>query len=204
MATAWAKSAMMVGSRAVTDKRLGRVLGVCPAWGSLRSRAAGLALATAIVSLPLAARADEAQPGSRSQVALGAEVDLLPLVLSASAGKLGGGVNLWAGVGQVRLRLVGSYIAFPHGALTPSGFDDRRLTVAAGIVDVFFLPAFSGPWIGTGVERWWNGIRSASGPGSANWSAWVYTLGAGYVWKVWATSTSTPGRPATSSCRNRS
>jgi hypothetical protein len=130
------------------------------------------------------ARAAEA-PGPASQVAVGAEVDLLPVVLSATAGELGGGVNVWVGRDRLRLRAVGTYVAFPAGFLTPAGFEDRRLAVAAGIVDFFFQPGFSGPWLGAGLEYWWSWIGSPAGPATASWRSGVATLGGGFVWKFW-------------------
>jgi hypothetical protein len=130
------------------------------------------------------ARAEEPVPGG-SRTAVGGEIDLLPVVLSAAAGKLGGGANLWIGRDRLRARAVATYVAFPPGALTPPGFEDRELTVAAGIVDVFFRPGFAGPWLGGGLEYWWNRIASPAGPGTASWSSGVVTLGAGYVWKFW-------------------
>jgi len=129
------------------------------------------------------ARAEEA-PGP-SRVALGAELDLLPVVLSAADGRLGAGANVWAGRGHIRLRAVGTYVAFPPGALTPSGFEDRELAVAAGIVDVFLEPGFVGPWLGAGLESWWNRIGSPAGPGTASWTSGVATLGGGWVWRFW-------------------
>src|SRR6266536_209515 len=68
-------------------------------------------------------------------VAAGGELDLLPTILSAVDGELGAGANVWVGRDRLRLRAVGAHIAFPPGGLTPSGFQDRRLTAAAGIVD---------------------------------------------------------------------
>jgi hypothetical protein len=138
----------------------------------------------AVTAAPGPAHAADA-PASEPGIAVGAELDLLPVVLSAAAGKLGGGANVWVGRDRVRLRAVGTYVAFPSGALTPSGFEDRELTVAAGIVDVFFRPGFSGPWLGAGLEYWWNTIASPAGPGTASWNSWVATVGGGYVWKVW-------------------
>lgn len=126
-----------------------------------------------------------ADPGAEQGTAVGAELDLLPTVLSAVDGQLGGGGNLWVGRDRLRLRAVGTHVEFPEGALTPSGFEDRRLTVAAGIVDVFLRPGFSGAWVGGGVEYWWNTIGSPAGPGTASWESWVLTLGGGYVWKIW-------------------
>jgi hypothetical protein len=146
--------------------------------------AARVAVLATLVLFADRSKAEDLVPGG-SRVAIGGEIDLLPVVLSAADGQLGGGVNVWIGRDRVRLRAVGTYIAFPPGALTPSGFEDRQLTVAAGIVDVFFRPGFSGPWLGAGLEHWWNRIASPAGPGTASWSSGVVTLGAGYVWKFW-------------------
>lgn len=142
---------------------------------------AGVVLLLLAVHAPARAADD---PAPASGVAVGAELDLLPIVLSAAAGELGGGGNLWLGRDRVRLRAVGAYVAFPPG-LTPSGFEGRRLTVAAGIVDLFLRPGFSGPWLGAGLEHWWNRIGSPAGPDTAAWNSWVATLGGGYVWKFW-------------------
>ncbi len=131
------------------------------------------------------AGAADAPRGPPDRVALGLEVDLLPTGLSAVGGQLGGGGNVWAGYERMRLRAVGSQIYFPPGSLTPPGFENRQLTVAAGIVDYFFAPGFDGPWLGAGFEYWWNTIGSPSGPATASWSSWVFTLGGGFVWKVW-------------------
>jgi hypothetical protein len=143
----------------------------------------GAVLVLGVVAVLGSARAADEPEASR--IVAGVELDLLPTVLSAIDGELGGGANVWVGRDRVRLRAVGTYIAFPPGALTPSGFEDRKLSVAAGIVDVFFRPGFIGPWIGAGLEHWWNRIGSPAGPETATWTSWVATLGGGYVWKVW-------------------
>lgn len=142
---------------------------------------AALLLAIAVIGPARAAEDSAVEP----RTVAGAEVDLLPTVLSAVDGRLGGGANVWVGRDRVRARAVGTHIAFPRGALTPSGFEDRKLTVAAGIVDVFLRPGFSGPWVGAGFERWWNRIGSPAGPDTAAWASWVATLGGGFVWKFW-------------------
>jgi hypothetical protein len=131
------------------------------------------------------AQADDSQAATPQRVTMGMEVDLLPTVLSATAGELGGSGNVWIGLDRIRLRAVGSYIAFPQGFLTPSGFADRELTVAAGIVDYFFLPRFRGPWFGAGLEYWWNKVGSPAGPATASWSSGVFTVGSGFVWQFW-------------------
>src|SRR5262245_15484206 len=115
-------------------------------------------------------RADD--PGAEAESkAFGVELDLLPTVLSAVAGEVGVGGNVWVGKGNFRFRAVGTHMAFPSGFQTPSGFEDRRLTVAAGIVDYFFQRGFAGPWIGGGVEYWWNTVGSPMGPATASWSS---------------------------------
>jgi hypothetical protein len=131
------------------------------------------------------AEASDSQEAAPERVALGAELDLLPIALSAAAGQVGGSGNVWVGLDRIRLRAVGSYIAFPLGFLTPSGFASRELTVAAGIVDYFFLPRFQGPWIGAGLEYWWNEVGSSASPETASWSSGVFTVGTGFVWPIW-------------------
>jgi hypothetical protein len=151
----------------------------------LSSRPLGLLAAVALlVGAPPALSAEPAgAPPDR--LALGLEVDLLPTVLSAIDGKFGVGGNVWVGYDRFRLRAVGTNVHFPPGFLTPDGFENRQLSVAAGIVDFFFLPGFEGPWVGAGVEYWWNTIGSPAGSGTASWNSWAVTAGAGYVWKVW-------------------
>jgi hypothetical protein len=130
------------------------------------------------------ARAAEPPAPPQAGIALGAELDLLPTVVSAAAGEVGAGGNVWIGRDRLRLRAVGTRMTFPDGFQTPSGFQDRELTVAAGIVDLFFARDFSGPWIGAGLEYWWNTIGSPAGPDTASWSSGVATLGGGFVWKL--------------------
>jgi len=147
---------------------------------TLAMRGATLALACAALAAPVAAAGQ-----GRKQVASGLELDLLPVVLSAVDGEPGIGGSVWIGTDRMRLRAVGAAISFPPGTFTPSGFENRKLAVAAGIVDYFFRPRFAGPWIGAGFEYWWNRIGSPSGPDTADWSSWVFTVGGGYVWKIW-------------------
>jgi hypothetical protein len=147
---------------------------------------AGERVLLAALCLAVSARAVAADaPPAPDRIALGLEVDLLPTALSAVDGHMGGGANVWAGHDRVRLRAVGSRIYFPPGVLTPTGFRHRELTVGAGIVDYFFMPGWQGPWVGAGLERWWNTIGSASGPASASSNSWALTLGGGLAWKVW-------------------
>jgi hypothetical protein len=143
-----------------------------------------VALCTLAAGPALAAEPPPPVAPARDRLTLGLELDALPFVLSAVAGQPGGAGNLWIGLDRLRLRAVGAHVAFPSG-LTPTGFQDRELTVAAGIVDCFFRPGFDGPWVGAGFEYWWNTIGSPSGPSTASWNSWVATLGGGFVWKFW-------------------
>jgi hypothetical protein len=140
-----------------------------------RSHSPALGLLAAVALLAGATPAGAADPARSSpdRVALGLEVDLLPTVLSAIDGQFGAGGNLWVGRDRLRLRAVGTQVHFPPGSLTPTGFQDRQLTVAAGIVDYFFSPGFDGPWLGAGFEYWWSTIGSPSGPATASWSSGV-------------------------------
>jgi len=149
------------------------------------SRPLGLLAAVALLAGAAPALAADPAGGPPDRVALGLELDLLPTVLSAVDGQFGVGGNVWVGYDRLRLRAVGTRVYFPPGSLTPTGFQDRELTVAAGIVDYFFAPGFDGPWLAAGFEYWWNTIGSPSGPATASWNSWVFTLGGGYVWKVW-------------------
>ena len=105
-------------------------------------------------------------------------------MLSAVGGEAGGALQLWGGRGRDRLRLVGAHLAFPD-ALTAAPFRDRRLTVVALLYDRFFANGFHGPWVGGGLEAWWNRIASDRGPGTEDWRTGVATLGGGWVLPVW-------------------
>jgi len=145
--------------------------------------AALLIIFTALAHPVLAA--EDVPSAQTEHLAVGLEIDLLPTVLSAIAGEFGGAANVWVGFDRLRFRAVGGHLAFPSGFLMPAGFNSRELTTAAAIVDYFFFPKFSGPWIGTGFEYWWNTVGSPAGSDKATWNSAVYTLGGGFVWKFW-------------------
>lgn len=115
--------------------------------------------------------------------AAGVEVDLLPIVASAAAGKAGGSLQLWAAAGGNRLRLVGAHVEYPR-AFVASPFT-RSSTVAAVLYDRFLRDDRTGPWIGGGAEYWWGRIGLRRGGATASWGTPVATLGAGWVFPVW-------------------
>ena len=153
------------------------------------ARTGVVCIAAAVLLFAAAARADEgAAEGDDgtpcAPVALGVEVDLLPTVASAIDGELGGSIQLWAGRGRNRLRLVGARLHYPDG-LTDAPFADRQSTVAALLYDRFFQDGFRGPWVAVGLEYWWNSIGLQAGGERGTWSTPVATAGAGWVFPVW-------------------
>jgi hypothetical protein len=116
--------------------------------------------------------------------AAGIEMDLLPIVASAAAGEAGGALQLWAGNGRNRLRVVGAQLHYPE-AVTPSPFADRSSTVVAVLYDRFFREGFQGPWVAAGLEYWWCRIGLAASAETGTWNTPVTTLGAGWVFPVW-------------------
>ncbi len=118
------------------------------------------------------------------RVTLGVEVDLLPVVASAIDGELGGSLQVWAGQGLNRLRLVAAKLHYPNG-LTDAPFADQQSTAAALIYDRFFRDGFRGPWVGVGLEYWWSSIGLETGSERGTWSTLVATAGAGWVFPIW-------------------
>jgi len=105
-------------------------------------------------------------------------------VASAVAGEAGGALQVWAGADRNRLRLVGAHLHYPN-SFTPSPFADRSTTVAALLYDRFFRDDFTGPWVASGVEYWWNEVGLESGPERGSWETVVATVGAGWVFPIW-------------------
>jgi len=135
----------------------------------------------AIVAAPRAARADEETAGGD---AVGLTIDLLPTVMSAFAGELGGGAQIWYGHRHLKARLVGAHIAFVD-AFAGDGFHDKRTDVGALIVDYVTGDHFDGWWVGAGAEYWANSAASDAGGARGDWSNVVATAGGGYIWRVW-------------------
>jgi hypothetical protein len=149
-----------------------------------------LALVLLVCSgLTARARGEDVAPAGARQC--GVELDLLPLALSAADGEMGGSLQLWAGRGRSRLRVVGARIHFPDG-MTDEPFRDRETTAVAAIWDRSVRPGFRGPWVALGAEAWWNEIGSTAGPERASWNEWRATAGAGWVFRAWRGLTLNP------------
>jgi hypothetical protein len=101
-----------------------------------------LLAACATLALPRTAFADD--PRERP-MAVGFNIDLLPTALSAANGKLGYAPQVWLGIGQARLRIVGAHLEPPDAfAFAPQGFHDPTTTAFATIIDYTFGPRFDG------------------------------------------------------------
>jgi len=117
--------------------------------------------------------------------ALGFTVDLLPIVLSASVGKLGLSGQIWFGVDHVRFRLVGALLALPNWVAAKDGFEDQTMTSVAAIVDYVWGEHFDGWWVGAGLEYWHSSIAHEDVPGRrVAWDTGVATVGGGYIWSL--------------------
>jgi hypothetical protein len=141
-----------------------------------------LVVAALAAALPARGAPDPLTDPRRDVV--GVELDILPVAISAADGEVGGALQLWAGRGRSRVRLVTAILHFPD-SLTDAPFRDRDLTVLALIYDRFFRDGFRGPWIGGGVEVWWTDIGTELGPERRERVNPVATLGAGWVFPIW-------------------
>ncbi len=119
-------------------------------------------------------------------MALGFTLDLLPIAMSAMSEEFGMTGQIWVGIEPIRLRLVGGSFSLPNWIAAQNGFEDKSTTVGAVIVDYVFGSHFDEWWIGTGFEYWQNTIGHEKAPGQqAEWSNVVWTIGGGYIWRVY-------------------
>ena len=140
--------------------------------------------AAAFAAVILAAAGTAAQAEDDRRTAVGFTFDFLPTAMSAACGKAGYSYQTWLGVDHVRCRLVGAQIYMPDSLGASKGFENRSMTVAAGIIDYVFGEHFDGAWVGSGVELWQNRIRHSSTGANLEWTNQVLTLGGGYIYRV--------------------
>lgn len=120
------------------------------------------------------------------KMALGFNIDLLPVVMSATQKEFGFAGQTWVGIDHIALRLVAAHMHMPDVFAAKNGFTGMETSVAAVIIDYFFGDNFDGWWIGTGVEVWQSNIGHKDAPNErAQFVNLVWTLGGGYVWRFW-------------------
>lgn len=150
-----------------------------------------LVLVAALGTAAPVARADSPAalpaPAVERRVALGFTIDLLPTVMSATAGRFGMAGQVWVGLDHLKLRLVGAHMRMPNFLAAKDGFRDQDTTALAFLVDWVSGDHFDEWWVGTGFELWLNEIGHRDATERTGWTNVVYTLGGGYIWRVWRT-----------------
>jgi hypothetical protein len=104
----------------------------------------------------------------------GIEADVLPFITG------GYYMSVWGGYKHVRYRVVLTDVHMPS-FMTPNEFANHQIDAYALIADYFFHEGFTGWWIGSGLE-WWKGeIDTHDASATGSYTAYMYTIGAGYV-----------------------
>ncbi|MCI0750611.1 MAG: hypothetical protein L0Y35_02120 [Flammeovirgaceae bacterium] len=84
----------------------------------------------------------------------------------------------------MRYRAVVATINTPDFIL-PTGFTNNNIQAYAAIADYFFEGDFERWWLGGGAEYWKAKIQTDAKLGTAYYNQAVFTLGGGYVWKIY-------------------
>jgi hypothetical protein len=134
-------------------------------------------LAAGLVS-PAFAQETKEQGGAK----LGFELDAFPFINNGFYG------SAWVGAGNLRFRGVIASTTVPS-FVVENGFSDLKTTAYAVIVDYFFKQNYEGWWLGAGAEYWQNKITNSSNNVSGGFNNAQFTVGGGYVWKIWETFT---------------
>ena len=117
------------------------------------------------------------------RVAVGFNIDLFPIIASATQKQFGFAGQLQLAIDRVQFRLVGAKLRnFPF--FLKDDFEDYDTVVLAFLLDFFFREDLSGFWITSGFEIWFNEIGNSNTTSRADWSNAVWTLGGGYVWRI--------------------
>lgn len=105
------------------------------------------------------------------------EVDLLPIATG------GWYASAAAGRGLRRARLAAAEVHIPD-AFAPSGWNDAQTQAQAFLVDRFFRPGFTGPWIGGGLEHWDERLQRRHSREQIRLDSLQATLGAGWAFPL--------------------
>lgn len=116
------------------------------------------ALAAWLVSAGSEARAQPAVPAgdpdraASGRLAMTASTDVLPVVISAAAGEVGGTLAVGLASTHLQVRALAFRVAVPEFAHGAPAFDRVTSTGGGVIVDYFFREDLRGLWIGAGLE----------------------------------------------------
>lgn len=119
-----------------------------------------------------------AQQENQTKVTAGIELDAFPYINKGYYG------SAWLGINNLRLRGVIAKTTVPS-FVVEDGFSDLTTTAYAFIADYFFKENYEGWWVGTGAEYWKNNIKNSDNNAKAGFDNIQFTLGGGYVWKIW-------------------
>lgn len=116
---------------------------------------------------------------------VGVAIDLLPPILSATAGDFGYSAQLWYGYKKFRVRGVIAGFSTPDKITGNDDFTNLKTTATALIFDYFLKKNFKGWWFGAGMEQWNNNITSNLNDQDYHFKNYVATAGSGYIFKVY-------------------
>jgi len=116
---------------------------------------------------------------------MGIAIDLLPPIMSATAGHFGYSTQLWYGYKKNRVRGVIAGFYMPDKLMGNEDFKDLHTTATAIIYDRFKNYNFKGWWLGAGFEMWNNTITSKIDNNNYSFKDYVATAGIGYIFKVY-------------------
>ena len=117
------------------------------------------------------------------RVTVGFNIDLFPIIASATQGAFGFAGQLQLAIDRVQFRLVGAKLR-NFSFFLEDDFEDYDTVVLAFLLDFFFRDDLSGFWVSSGFELWLNEIGNANADTRAAWTTAVWTLGGGYVWRI--------------------
>ncbi|MBC36192.1 MAG: hypothetical protein CL663_09145 [Bacteroidetes bacterium] len=115
----------------------------------------------------------------------GVAVDLLPIVMSATQGKLGYSAQLWYGYKHIRFRGLIAGFTMPDKLMGNDDFTNLETTATAVIIDYFPQKDFKGWWFGASFEMWNNSITSKIDDSSHDFNNYVATASLGYIVPVY-------------------
>lgn len=110
-------------------------------------------------------------------VSWSAEIDVLPFATGGWYGSLATGKGPW------RIRGAMAEVHVPD-RFAPTGWEGPRIRATAVLVDRFFREDATGPWMGTGLERWEERYRLQGQTVSARLQSLHATLGGGWVFDL--------------------
>jgi len=122
----------------------------------------------------------------QSNVTVGFEIDVVPYITG------GYYASAWLGFrkSRQRIRPVFALVNVPD-FLTADGINKKTIQVYGIMTDYFFKSGFEKFWISTGIE-YWDGEMENELTQKAPFNKWIFTFGAGYVWKFYKNFYLTP------------